>query len=318
MARKERVDHVNELTDKLEQGIQDVFNSEKYRDYLQTMAKFYRYSFNNTLLIFMQRPDATLVAGYGTWQKEFHRHVNRGEKGIKILAPAPYKYKVEMEKIDPVTQKPMLNQAGKPVTEMVEVSRKAFKPVTVFDVSQTDGDPLPKLTNELTGEVKDYNLFFNILTHLSPLPIYFEEIASSAKGYCNYEERRIGIKEGMSQIQTLKTTIHEIAHATLHDRHGDEESSVQDKDRHTREVEAESIAYVVCQHYGIDTSDYSFGYVVGWSSGREVKELRSSLESIRSTAKDMITTIDERINQLMNEQLAVGIQDEEYELDMEM
>ncbi|SHN87959.1 YodL domain-containing protein [Desulfitobacterium chlororespirans] len=286
-------DKVKELTDRLEEGVQAVFQSDQYKDYLKTMAKFHSYSFRNSMLIFLQNPGATHVAGYQTWQKEFNRHVKRGETGIRILAPAPYKKTVEMEKMDPVTQKPLTNGEGKSITEMVEVSRTAFKQVTVFDVSQTDGEPLPKLINELDGELEDYTLFFNSLTQVSPFSIQFAEINSeSTKGRCNYETREITIKENMSQVQTVKTAIHEIAHARLHDRYGELEVP---EDRGTREVEAESVAYVVCQHYGIDTSDYSFGYVAAWSSGHEVKELQSSLETIRSTAAEFIDTIDEHI-----------------------
>ncbi|WP_018305445.1 YodL domain-containing protein [Desulfitobacterium hafniense] len=286
-------DKVKELTERLEEGVQAVFQSDQYKDYLKTMAKFHRYSFRNSMLIFLQNPEATHVAGYQTWQKEFNRHVKRGETGIRILAPAPYKHKVEMEKMDPVTQKPMLNEAGKPITEMVERSGTAFKAVSVFDISQTDGEPLPKLVNELDGEVKDYALFFNSLTQMSPFLIQFAEINSgSTKGRCNYETREITIKENMSQVQTMKTAIHEIAHAKLHDRFSKLDVP---EDCSTREVEAESVAYVVCQHYGIDTSDYSFGYVAAWSSGHEVKELQSSLETIRGTASELIDAIDEHI-----------------------
>lgn len=302
MSQKERVDQVKELMDKLEKGVEDVFNSQRYRDYLQTMSRFYRYSFNNTMLIFMQRPDATLVAGYSSWQKNFNRYVKRGEKGIKILAPTPYKYKVEMVKTDPVTKEPIKNDKGKPITELVEISRMAFKPVTVFDVSQTDGEPLPEPISELAGEVKDYNLLFRAVTQLSPFSIGFGQISSGAKGYCDYEERKILIKESMSQVQTVKTAIHEIAHATLHNWYNEGDSSELNKDRRTREVEAESVAYVVCQHYGIDTSDYSFGYIAGWSRDKELTELKSSLETIRSAASSLIDAIDSHLAEMRNEQ----------------
>lgn len=299
-------DRMKEVTDKLEQGIQDLFSSEKYAAYLKTMSKFYNYSFNNTLLIYMQRPDASLVAGYGAWQKNFSRQVKRGEHGIKILAPSPYKAKMEMERIDPATNRPMIGGDGKPVTEEVEIQRAAFRPVTVFDVSQTDGKELPALgVNELTGDVENYAVFFNALKETAPVPIGFEHIANGAKGYFHGEEQRIAIQEGMSEIQTVKTAIHEIAHATLHNYHADKEKDIlpeDRKDRRTKEVEAESVAYTVCQHYGIDTSDYSFAYVAGWSSGRDTKELKSSMELIRATAAGLIGKIDSRVQELTRQQ----------------
>ncbi len=299
-------DRLKEITDQLEKGLQDLFSSGQYTDYLKTMSKFYDYSASNSLLIFMQRPDASHVAGYGAWQKNFNRHVKRGEHGIKILAPTPFKQMVEMEKIDPVTQRAMTGADGKPVTEVMEVTRAAFKPVTVFDVSQTEGEPLPQLgVNELTGDVENYPEFFEALKQTAPFPIGFEAITSGAKGYCNYQEQRIAIKEGMAEIQNVKTAIHEITHATLHNYYAEKEKNVlpeNRKDQRTREVEAESVAYTVCQHYGIDTADYSFGYIAGWSSGRETKELKASLATIRETAAGLITSIDEKYRELIKEQ----------------
>jgi len=296
-------DRLKEITDRLEQGIQDLFNSKRYAAYLKTMSKFYSYSFNNTLLIALQRPDATLVAGYNAWQNNFKRHVKRGERGIKILAPCPVKRQVEMEKIDPVTRQAVKGPDGKPVTEKMEITTPAFKVVTVFDVSQTDGAPLPALgVDELTGDVAQYPDFFEALKRVSPMPIGFEKITGSAKGYCNYEERRIAIQEGMSEVQNVKTAIHEITHARLHDIHREKEKDIPvelRKDRNTREVEAESVAYTVCQHYGIDTSDYSFAYIAGWSSGRETREMKASLELIRSTAAGLITDIDDNFRELV-------------------
>ena len=296
-------DRLKEITDRLEQGIQDLFNSERYAAYLKTMSKFYNYSFNNTLLIALQRPNATLVAGYNTWQDNFKRNVRRGERGIKILAPCPIKRQVEMEKIDPVTQRPAIGPDGKPGTETMEVTIPAFKVATVFDVSQTEGEPLPALgIDELTGSVEQYPDFFEALKRGSPLPIDFEKIASGAKGYCNFAEQHIAIQEGMGEVQTVKTAIHEITHARLHDIHREKEKDIppeQRKDRNTREVEAESVAYAVCQHYGIETSDYSFGYIAGWSNGRETKELKASLELIRSTAAGLITDIDDNFRELV-------------------
>ena len=217
MAENKNAQQVREITDKLEQGIKELFESERFKEYLRTMSKFYNYSFNNTLLIAMQKPEATLVAGYTAWQRNFDRHVLKGERGIRILAPAPYKTQMEMEKIDPKTQKPVLDADGKPVTEMVEVMRPAFKVVSVFDVSQTEGKELPDIVvDELKGTVENYTAFFEALRQISPVPIGFEDISGGAKGYYHLEDRRIAIQEGMSEIQTVKTAIHEIAHAKLH------------------------------------------------------------------------------------------------------
>lgn len=303
MAENRNAQQVREITDKLEQGIKELFESEKFKEYLTTMSKFYNYSFNNTLLIAMQKPDATLIAGYTSWQRNFDRHVMKGEKGIKILAPAPYKAQEEREKIDPATQKPVLDADGKPVTETVEVMRPAFKVVSVFDVSQTDGKELPDIAvDELTGSVENYAAFFEALKQESPVPISFEDIPGGAKGYFSHVENRIAIQEGMSEIQTVKTAIHEIAHAKLHAIKPDEKVAPEErKDRHTKEVEAESVAYTVCQRYGIETSDYSFGYIAGWSSDKDTKELKGSLETIRSTAAEMIESIDAKLKVLLAE-----------------
>lgn len=253
MAENRNAQQVREITDKLEQGLKELFESERFKEYLKTMSKFYNYSFNNTLLIAMQKPDATLIAGYTAWQRNFDRHVMKGEKGIKILAPAPYKVQEEREKLDPATQKPVLDKDGKPVTETVEVTRPAFKVVSVFDVSQTDGKELPDIAvDELTGSVENYAAFFDALKELSPVPIAFENITDGAKGYFSHVENRIAIQEGMSEIQTIKTAIHEIAHAKLHAVTPGEKVAPEDKkDRRTKEVEAESVAYTVCQRYGI-------------------------------------------------------------------
>ena len=303
MAENRNAQQVREITDKLEQGIKELFESEKFKEYLTTMSKFYNYSFNNTLLIAMQKPDATLIAGYTSWQRNFDRHVMKGEKGIKILAPAPYKAQEEREKIDPATQKPVLDADGKPVTETVEVLRPAFKVVCVFDVSQTDGKELPDIAvDELTGSVENYAAFFEALKQESPVPISFEGIPGGAKGYFSHVENRIAIQDGMSEIQTVKTAIHEIAHAKLHAIKPDEKVAPEErKDRHTKEVEAEGVAYTVCQRYGIETSDYSFGYIAGWSSDKDTKELKGSLERIRSTAAEMIESIDAKLKVLLAE-----------------
>ena len=303
MAENRNAQQVREITDKLEQGIKELFESERFKEYLRTMSKFYNYSFNNTLLIAMQKPEATYVAGYTSWQRNFDRQVLKGEKGIKILAPAPYKAQEEREKIDPLTQKPVIGTDGKAVTETVEVLRPAFKVVSVFDVSQTDGKELPDIiVDELKGTVENYEAFFDALKQVSPVPISFENIPGGAKGFFSPVESRIAIQEGMSEIQTVKTAIHEIAHAKLHAVKPDEKTAPEDrKDRHTKEVEAESVAYTVCQRYGIETSDYSFGYIAGWSSGKETKELKSSLDTIRKTAAEMIEGIDAKLKVLLAE-----------------
>ena len=295
---------LKEITDRLEQGIAELFDSERYREYLKVMSKFHNYSFRNTVLIAMQKPDASLVAGFSAWKNNFERNVMKGQKGIKIIAPSPYKIKQEMQKIDPHTQKPVIGKDGKPVTEEKEVTIPAYKVVSVFDVSQTEGKELPDIAvDELTGDVDRYKDFFAALEKTSPVPIGFEKIEGGAHGYYHLEDKRIAIDEGMSELQTLKTAIHEIAHAKLHDIDLNAPKDEQPRvDRRTREVEAESVAYTVCQHYGLDTSDYSFGYVAGWSSGRELAELKSSLETIRSAAAEIINSIDANIAELQKAQ----------------
>lgn len=304
---KNNAERMKEITDRLEAGIQALFESEQYKAYLTAMSKFHNYSFNNTLLIAMQKPDASLVAGFGKWRDDFERHVKKGEKGIKILAPSPYKVKKQMEKIDPATQKPVIGADGKPVTEEREIEIPAFRVVTVFDVSQTEGKEIPDIAvSELTGSVEQYQDFFAALEKTSPVPIAFENIQGGAHGYYHLEEKRIAIEEGMSELQTLKTAIHEIAHAKLHaiDKDAPATEQADQLDRRTREVQAESVAYAVCQHYGLDTSDYSFGYVAGWSSGRELSELKASLETIRKAANELITDIDGHLAQLQQEREA--------------
>ena len=297
---------LKEITDRLEQGITELFDSERYKEYLRVMSKFHNYSFNNTLLIAMQKPDASLIAGFSAWKNNFGRNVMKGQKGIKILAPSPFKIKKEMEKIDPQTQKAIIGKDGKPVTEEKEITIPAFKVVSVFDVSQTEGRELPDIAvNMLTGDVEHYKDVFAALEKTSPVPVGFEKIEGGAHGYYHLEDKRIALDEGMSELQTLKTLIHEIAHAKLHDI--DLNAPLEDlenrPDRRTREVQAESIAYTVCQHYGLDTSDYSFGYVAGWSAGRELAELKSSLETIRSAAAEIINSIDGHIAELQKEQV---------------
>ena len=295
---------LKEITDRLEQGITELFDSERYKEYLRVMSKFHNYSFNNTLLIAMQKPDASLVAGFSAWKNNFERNVMKGQKGIKIIAPSPFKVKQEMQKIDPHTQKPVIGKDGKPVTEEKKITIPAYKVVTVFDVSQTDGKELPDIAvDELTGDVDRYKDFFAALEKTSPVPIAFEKIEGGSHGYYHLADKRIALNEGMSELQTLKTAIHEIAHAKLHDIDLNAPKDGQPRvDRNTREVEAESVAYTVCQHYGLDTSDYSFGYVAGWSSGRELAELKSSLETIRSAAAEIINSIDGHIAEIQKVQ----------------
>ena len=297
-------ERMKEITDRLETGIQELFESERYKAYLTTMSKFHSYSFNNTLLIAMQ--GGQLVAGYNKWRDDFHRNVKKGEKAIKILAPAPFKAKKEVQKLD-AQGRPVMGKDGKPVTEVQEIQVPAFKIVSVFDVSQTEGEPLPSIgVEELTGSVERYGEFFKALEQTSPVPIGFEDIPSGSHGYYHLTEKRIAIQEGMSELQTLKTAIHEIAHSKLH-AIDPEAPAIEQADRpdsRTREVQAESVAYAVCQHYGLDTSDYSFGYVAGWSSGKDLKELKASLETIRATAHELITTIDGHLAQLQQQRQA--------------
>ena len=297
-------DRMKEITDRLETGIQELFESERYKAYLTSMAKFHSYSFNNTLLIAMQ--GGQLVAGYNKWRDDFHRNVKRGEKGIKILAPAPYKVKKEMPKLDEQGQ-PVMDKDGKPLTEVQETQVPAFKIVSVFDVSQTEGEPLPSIgVDELVGNVEQYEDFFKALEQTSPVPMAFEDIPGGSHGYYHLTEKRIAIQENMSELQTLKTAIHEIAHAKLHaiDPDAPVTKQADRPDSRTREVQAESVAYAVCQHYELDTSDYSFGYVAGWSSGKDLKELRASLETIRATAHELITTIDGHLAELQQQRQA--------------
>ncbi len=289
-----QADKVKEITDKLEQGIKDLFESEKYMNYLKVMSRFHNYSFNNSLLIAIQKPDATYVAGYTSWEKNFDRHVQKGQKGIRILAPSPYKIKKDVDKIDPNTQQPVFGRDGKPLRERVEVIIPAYKVINVFDISQTEGRELPEIASDLQNDVEEYSRFMEALKEVSPVPIEERPIEGSSHGYYHLEDKKIVIKEGMSQQQTLKTCIHEIAHAILHDKDtGKEKDNLPD--RRTKEVEAESVAYTICQHFGIDSSDYSFGYVAGWSSGKDLEELKTSMNTIRSTASEIINSVEKSL-----------------------
>lgn len=291
--------NMNSILKSLETGVENIFTGDKYAQYLQTMSKFHRYSFNNTLLIAMQRPDATLVTGYRNWQS-MGRQVKKGEKGITILAPAPIKRKREQEILDQ-NRKPLLDADGKPRTEEVEVVIPRFKPTTVFDISQTDGEPIETLApEELTEAVADYDLFMEAITAVSPVPIRFDEIAGEAKGYYHSGDKEIVIQKGMSESQTIKTAIHETGHARLHDKDIMEKQGIE-KDRLTKEVEAESVAYCVCSAFGVDTSEYSFPYIAGWSSNRDMKELKASMDIIRKTAGEMIDELSDNLQELFAE-----------------
>ena len=303
-AFKSDKEKLKDITDSIEKGIKELFASDKYRQYLQTMSRFHRYSVNNQMLIFMQKPDASLVAGFNKWKDSFGRNVKRGEKGIKIIAPAPFKKKIEKEKLDPDTKLPMLDENGQPIKEVAEVSTSTFKVVSVFDVSQTEGKPLPELSTDLTGSVEHYDAFMEAVKRSSPVPIDFKPIENGADGFFSYDNQNITLREGMSETQTVCAAIHEMAHATLHNysRRNKGETDVERKDRHTEEVEAESIAYAVCAYYGIETGENSFGYLASWSSDKELKELKASLETINKTSSELITSIDRNFKEVCKEQ----------------
>ena len=351
-------ERLQEITAGIEQGINELFESDKYRRYLSVMSRFHRYSVNNTMLIYMQRPDATLVAGYNKWKNQFSRHVKRGEHGITIIAPTPYKKKIEEQKLDPDTKAPMLDKDGKVIMEEKEIEIPLFRPVKVFDVSQTDGKPLPELASSLSGNVQNYEVFMEALRRSAPVPIEFEPMDANMDGYFSSDQQRIAIREGMSEVQTVSAAVHETAHSKLHDPkraepeptwkvvmvsdggtkrdysqgfateaeaeqfaadadwrfvdenqfewrlevEEDHSAEVQAaKDRHTEEVQAESISYAVCQYYGIQTADNSFGYIASWSQGKELKELRASLEVINKTAGELISDIDRHYKEICKE-----------------
>ena len=282
--KQDREEKQKELMEKLEEGIKAVFTSERYAEYLKLMGKFHSYSFNNTILIQMQMPNASYLAGYKTWET-LERHVKKGERGIMILAPNQYKRMKEVEVFDPVTGKQKVDAGGNPVTEQKEIAYATFRPIAIFDISQTEGKPLPELAQELHGDIKNYGMILDAVKNTASVPIEFESWEGSKKGYYNFVEQRIGIKEGMSELQTVKTAIHELTHSVLHT---DKDKL---KDAATMEVEAESVAFVVC----LDTSDYSFGYLAGWSSNRELPELKSSLQTIQKTAHDLIDRMEEEM-----------------------
>lgn len=294
--KEKQADQLKNITDKLEKGVQEIFDSGKYKNLLDTMAKFPRYSINNSILIMLQKPEAQLCQSFTGWKK-MNRFVKKGEKGIKILAPAPYTIQKEQNKLADKTGHPIVDRDGEPVKETVEVSITAFKVVNTFDISQTDGQELPSLgVNELVGSIEGYGALFEALRKSCPVPITFEEVPGEAKGFYHIEEKRIAIQEGMSEVQNVKTTIHEMAHQKLY---AIKPEIGQGQSRSSKEVEAESVAYVVCQHYGIDNSDYSFGYVAGWSEGKALVELKASLGTIRDTAAEIVVGVDERLEIMM-------------------
>ena len=295
-AAEARKAEMEEMTGKLEKGVKDIFKSDNYKEYLNFCAKLPRYSVNNQILIMLQKPDATMCQSYTGW-KDMNRFVRKGEKGIRIMAPSPYKMQKEQDKTD-ASGKAILDRDGEPVKETVEITVNAFKPVSTFDVSQTEGEPIPTVgVNELTGSVEGYETLLAAIKDVVPVPITFEQIDSGAKGYYHMEENRIVVQEGMSEAQTVKTLLHEASHQALHSREAMEMSG-EKKSKNQKETEAESVAYVVCQHYGIDTSDYSFAYVATWSADKEVPELKASLDTIRRTASDLIVKIDEKVQEL--------------------
>ena len=305
-SNKERI---KEITAGIEKGIMELFESDRYRNYLTTMSRFHRYSLNNVMLIHAQRPNATLVAGFSKWKNSFGRHVKKGEKGIQILAPTPYKIKVDKEKLDPDTKLPMLDDEGKPITEEKEVTIPMFKVVSVFDVSQTDGKPLPQISFSLTGDVAQYEVFMEALRRTSQVPITIEPMEPGMDGYFHLEKQAIFLREGMSQVQTVCAAIHEMAHSRLHNYEkmtelADDGVTILvpgEKDRNTEEVEAESISYAVCQYFGIETADNSFGYIATWSQGKELKELRASLETINKTSSELISGIEQHYREICKE-----------------
>ena len=311
-SNKERI---KEITAGIEKGIQELFESDRYRNYLTTMSRFHRYSLNNVMLIHAQKPDATLVAGFNKWKNSFGRHVKKGEKGIQILAPTPYKIKQEEQKLDPDTKLPLLDENGEPVTEEKEVTIPMFKVVSVFDVSQTDGRPLPQISSTLTGDVAEYEVFLEALHRTSPVPISFQAMEPGMDGYFAPKKQKIFLREGMSQVQTICAAVHEIAHSKLHDYEhmtelADDGETILvpgEKSRNTEEVEAESISYAVCQYFGIETAENSFGYIATWSQGKELKELRASLETINKTSSELITGIEKHYREICKER---GIQTE--------
>jgi antirestriction protein ArdC len=311
MAEKQNPkERLKEITDSIETGIKELFESDKYKSYLQTMSRFHKYSFNNTMLIAMQKPDATLVAGFNKWQDCFSRHVKKGEKSIKIIAPTPYKIKEQREKLDPQTKVPILDASGKVQTEEVEIKIPMYRVVSVFDVSQTYGEPLPTLASNLTGNVEQFEVFMEVIKRTAPVPIEIKPLPEDTDGYYHTEDKRITIREGMSEVQTISAAIHEVAHSLLHNKEtekelqsqqGENPKSITPKSRNTEEVEAESISFAVCNYYGIQTAENSLGYIASWSKGKELAELRASLETINKTSSELISGIDKNFAEIVKE-----------------
>lgn len=300
-SNEEKRQEIEKITKELDEQVGKIFDSENYKKYLKTMSKFHNYSFNNTLLIALQRPDASLVAGFNAWKNNFHRNVKRGEKGIKILAPAPVKKETEVEMLDPVTNKRVLDEHGNPRMETVQVTIPLYKVAYVYDVAQTEGEELPSLgVNELTNRVNGYNRLIKAIESVSPVPVSYEDIEGSAKGYYSLQDKKIVVKAGMSESQTLKTLIHETAHSLLHDKEGSKIEGIEDADKKTKstiETEAESTAYTVMSYFNLDgqVGDYSFSYIATWAADKELKELKASMETIRKTASFIITGIEEKL-----------------------
>ena len=322
---EEKREQIKEITDKLDAELKSFVDSDKFKNYLKTMSKFHNYSFNNTILIAMQKPDASLVAGFRAWETNFKRHVKKGEKGIKILAPAPYKKTIEQDKLDPDTKKPIYDADGNVKKEVVQITVPSYKVATVFDVSSTEGEELPQIgVYELSGKVEGYKDLIEAIKRVAPVPVETAVIDSGAKGYFSPSEQKIVINEGMSELQTLKTLLHECAHSILHDKDGAKIEGLEDaekKTRNSKEVEAEGIAYTCVSYlsdaYGlkIDTSDYSFGYIAGWVSSLELVELKESMETIRKTASYMISGVEEKLKEMAIEQLAVDLDEMAYDWD---
>ncbi len=319
--KKTNKQRLKDITDSIENGIKELFESDKYQQYLQTMSRFHRYSVNNQMLIYMQNPNATLVAGFNKWHDQFGRNVKKGEKGIKIIAPTPYKKKIEEIKLDPDTKLPMLDDNGNEVKVEKEIQIPMFRVVSVFDVSQTAGKPLPQLASDLSGNVQNYDAFLEAIKRSSSVPITFEPI-SNADGYFSLDEQKIVIRDGMSEVQTVSVLLHELAHSKLHNIPKDEkvQTAEQDADkpkldRNTEEVQAESISFAVCAYYGIKTEENSFGYIASWSNGKELSELKASLETINKTSSAMITDIDKHYAEVKKER---GLDNEQLDLDEAM
>ena len=319
--KKSNKQRLNDITDSIENGIKELFNSDKYKQYLQTMSRFHRYSVNNQMLIYMQKPNATLVAGFNKWRDQFSRNVKKGEKGIKIIAPTPFNKKIEETKLDPDTKLPMLDDNGKEIKVEKEIQIPMFRVVSVFDVSQTEGKPLPQLASDLSGNVENYDAFIEAIRRSATVPVEFKPLEKGTDGYFSLDEQKIVIREGMSEVQTVSALLHELAHSKLHNRKdeqvkdGEQPEETAKINRNTEEVQAESISFAVCAYYGIKTDENSFGYIASWSNGKELKELKESLEVINKTSSKMITDIDKNYAEIRKER---GLDNETLELDEAM